>query len=163
MIIMGRQPVRFIAAHHRRIHKADNGIARRGAQPVLWTSIQVASYRGKFDVYSVDPLALADKIGCPVYLVHGTGDQLISTAHSENIRSAGRREEPLVRGRRPPCALDSSRETGIQRTPVKVFHGAAQRAMRGRQRATGKALRAKARRPSPVSRRPLWLTLNQPL
>lgn len=56
--------------------------------PVLWTSIQVASYRGKFDVYSVDPLALAGKMGCPVYLVHGTGDQLISTAHSENIYEA---------------------------------------------------------------------------
>jgi dipeptidyl aminopeptidase/acylaminoacyl peptidase len=56
--------------------------------PVLWTSIQVASYRGKFDVYSVDPLALAGKISCPVYLVHGTADQLIATAHSENIYEA---------------------------------------------------------------------------
>lgn len=27
-------------------------------------------------------------MGCPVYLVHGTGDQLISTAHSENIYEA---------------------------------------------------------------------------
>jgi dipeptidyl aminopeptidase/acylaminoacyl peptidase len=56
--------------------------------PVLWTSIQVASYRGKFDVYSVDPLALAAKIRCPVYLVHGTADQLIATAHSESIYEA---------------------------------------------------------------------------
>jgi fermentation-respiration switch protein FrsA (DUF1100 family) len=56
--------------------------------PVLWTAIQVANYRGKFDVHSVDPLALAARIKCPVYLVHGTADQLISTAHSECIYAA---------------------------------------------------------------------------
>jgi dipeptidyl aminopeptidase/acylaminoacyl peptidase len=56
--------------------------------PVLWTAIQVANYRGKFDVHSFDPLALAARIKCPVYLVHGTADQLISTAHSECIYAA---------------------------------------------------------------------------
>src|SRR5207253_3956236 len=30
--------------------------------PVVWTTIQVANYRGKFDVQAVDPLALADRI-----------------------------------------------------------------------------------------------------
>lgn len=70
--------------------------------PVLWTSIQVASYRGKFDVHSVDPLALAGKIRCPVYLVHGTADQLIATAHSENIYEAlgGEKEIWFVEGAR---------------------------------------------------------------
>jgi fermentation-respiration switch protein FrsA (DUF1100 family) len=56
--------------------------------PVLWTAIQVANYRGKFDVHSVDPLALAAKIKCPVYLVHGTADQLIATEHSKCIYEA---------------------------------------------------------------------------
>lgn len=56
--------------------------------PVLWTTIQVANYRGKFDVRSVDPLALAAQIKCPVYLVHGTADQLIAAAHSECIHAA---------------------------------------------------------------------------
>ncbi|HVG19164.1 MAG TPA: alpha/beta fold hydrolase [Blastocatellia bacterium] len=56
--------------------------------PVLWTTLQVANYRGKFDVRTVDPLTLAAQIKCPVFLVHGTADQLISTAHSENIYEA---------------------------------------------------------------------------
>ena len=56
--------------------------------PVVWTTIQVANYRGNFDVEAVDPLALAAKISCPVYLVHGTADQLISTSHSQNIHDA---------------------------------------------------------------------------
>ena len=56
--------------------------------PVVWTTIQVANYRGKFNVLAVDPLALAAKITCPVYLVHGTADQLISPAHSQNIHEA---------------------------------------------------------------------------
>ena len=70
--------------------------------PVLWTTIQVANYRGKFDVLSVDPLALAAQVGCPVYLVHGTADQLISTAHSENIYAAlgGEKEIWFVEGAR---------------------------------------------------------------
>jgi uncharacterized protein len=56
--------------------------------PVVWTTMRVANYRGKFDVLAVDPLALAAKITCPVYLVHGTADQLIATAHSQNIHDA---------------------------------------------------------------------------
>jgi pimeloyl-ACP methyl ester carboxylesterase len=63
--------------------------------PVVWTTIQVANYRGKFDVEAVDPLALAAKINCPVYLVHGTADQLISTLHSQNIHDALRGEKHL--------------------------------------------------------------------
>jgi fermentation-respiration switch protein FrsA (DUF1100 family) len=56
--------------------------------PVLWTTLQVANYRGKFDINTVDPLAVASKITCPVYLVHGTEDQLIDTEHSRNIHDA---------------------------------------------------------------------------
>ncbi|MEK6285198.1 MAG: alpha/beta fold hydrolase [Acidobacteriota bacterium] len=56
--------------------------------PVLWTTIQVANYRGSFDVHSVDPLALAARIKCPVYLVHGTADQVIASSHSESIHAA---------------------------------------------------------------------------
>ncbi len=70
--------------------------------PVLWTAIQVANYRGKFDVHSVDPLALAARIKCPVYLVHGTADQIIATSHSESIHSAltGEKEIWFVDGAR---------------------------------------------------------------
>jgi dipeptidyl aminopeptidase/acylaminoacyl peptidase len=70
--------------------------------PVLWTTIQVANYRGKFDVHSVDPLALAAQIKCPVYLVHGTADQTIAAAHSQNIYEAlrGERELWIVEGAR---------------------------------------------------------------
>jgi dipeptidyl aminopeptidase/acylaminoacyl peptidase len=56
--------------------------------PVLWSAIQMANYRGKFDVKTVDPLALAAEIKCPVFLAHGTADQLISTAHSQCIYDA---------------------------------------------------------------------------
>jgi dipeptidyl aminopeptidase/acylaminoacyl peptidase len=70
--------------------------------PVLWTTIHVANYRGKFDVQSVDPLSLAAQIKCPVYLVHGTADQLIATSHSETIYEAlgGEKEIWLVEGAR---------------------------------------------------------------
>jgi len=70
--------------------------------PVLWTTIQMANYRGKFDVHSVDPLALAAQIKCPVYLVHGTADQLIAAAHSESIYAAlgGEKEIWFVEGAR---------------------------------------------------------------
>src|SRR5262249_17333539 len=68
--------------------------------PVLWSAIQVANYRGKFDVHSVDPLALAAQIKCPVYLVHGTADQLITVSHSESIHEAlgGEKELWFVEG-----------------------------------------------------------------
>jgi fermentation-respiration switch protein FrsA (DUF1100 family) len=68
--------------------KRVTGLPGAVLNPVLWTTIQVANYRGSFDVHSVDPLALAAQIKCPVYLVHGTADQLIATAHSENIHAA---------------------------------------------------------------------------
>jgi fermentation-respiration switch protein FrsA (DUF1100 family) len=68
--------------------------------PVLWTTLQVANYRGKFDVKMVDPLALATQIKCPVFLVHGTADDLISTSHSENIYEAlsGKKDLWIVEG-----------------------------------------------------------------
>jgi dipeptidyl aminopeptidase/acylaminoacyl peptidase len=56
--------------------------------PMLWTTIQMANYRGKFDVESVDPLKLAVQIKCPVFLVHGSLDELITTNHSEDIHKA---------------------------------------------------------------------------
>lgn len=70
--------------------------------PVLWTTLQVANYRGKFDVKTVDPLTLAAQIKCPVFLVHGTADQLISIAHSENIHEAlgGEKALWIVKGAR---------------------------------------------------------------
>jgi uncharacterized protein len=70
--------------------------------PVLWTTLQVANYRGKFNVKTVDPLALAVRIKCPVSLVHGTADQLISTAHSKIIFEAltGDKEIWFVEGAR---------------------------------------------------------------
>jgi fermentation-respiration switch protein FrsA (DUF1100 family) len=85
--------------------------------PVLWTSIQVASYRGKFDVHSVDPLSLAGKISCPVYLVHGTADQLIATAHSENIFEAlgARKEIWFVEGARHARSMRHSKREYSER------------------------------------------------
>lgn len=70
--------------------------------PVVWTTIQVANYRGGFDVKAVDPLALAAQIKCPVFLVHGTADQLIATSHSQNIFDAlaGEKELWFVEGAR---------------------------------------------------------------
>jgi dipeptidyl aminopeptidase/acylaminoacyl peptidase len=70
--------------------------------PMMWTAIRVANYRGKFDVYSVDPLSLAARIKCPVYLVHGTADQLITTDHSKSIHSSlgGQKEIWFVEGAR---------------------------------------------------------------
>ncbi|MFP5262724.1 MAG: alpha/beta hydrolase [Blastocatellia bacterium] len=70
--------------------------------PVLWTTLQVANYRGKFDIKTVDPQTLAAQIKCPVFLVHGDADQLISTAHSENIYDAlgGEKHLWIVEGAR---------------------------------------------------------------
>jgi dipeptidyl aminopeptidase/acylaminoacyl peptidase len=70
--------------------------------PVLWTTLQVANYRGKFDIKTVEPLALAAEIKCPVSLVHGTADQLIATAHSQSIYDAlgGKKDLWFVEGGR---------------------------------------------------------------
>lgn len=85
--------------------------------PVLWTSIQVANYRGKFDFHSVDPLALANRIKCPVYLVHGTADQLIATTHSENIYEAlgGEKEIWFVEGARHARSIRHARREYSER------------------------------------------------
>ncbi|HEV8482789.1 MAG TPA: alpha/beta fold hydrolase [Blastocatellia bacterium] len=68
--------------------------------PVLWTTIRMANYRGKFNVESVDPLKHADQIKCPVFLVHGTEDQVIAANHSRDIHSAllGDKEIWIVEG-----------------------------------------------------------------
>lgn len=55
---------------------------------VLGPAFQVANYRGKFNVDEVDPLRLAAQIKSPVYLVHGTADQMIPVAHSQVIHDA---------------------------------------------------------------------------
>ena len=82
--------------------KRATGLPVAVLNPVLWTAIQVANYRGKFDVHSVDPLALAARIKCPVYLVHSTADQIIAASHSEIIHSAlgGEKEIWFVDGAR---------------------------------------------------------------
>ena len=68
--------------------------------PVMWTTIRMANYRGKFNVESVNPLKQAGKIKCPVFLVHGTEDQVIAHNHSRDIHSAllGDKEIWIVEG-----------------------------------------------------------------
>ena len=68
--------------------------------PVMWTARQMANYRGKFDVETIEPVALASQIKCPVFLLHGTADQLISTEHSLQIYDAlqGDKELWIVEG-----------------------------------------------------------------
>lgn len=56
--------------------------------PVLWTTTHIANYRGNFDIAAIEPVTLAAKIQCPVFLLHGTADQLISTEHSQAIYDA---------------------------------------------------------------------------
>lgn len=56
--------------------------------PVMWTARQMANYRGNFEIQLIEPVALAAKITCPVYLVHGTADQLIAVSHSQEIHEA---------------------------------------------------------------------------
>jgi fermentation-respiration switch protein FrsA (DUF1100 family) len=57
-------------------------------------------------------LALAAHIKCPVYLVHGTADQLISTSHSESIHKAlgGEKEIWFVEGARHARSIRRSRK-----------------------------------------------------
>ena len=57
-------------------------------RPLQWATFKVAQRRGRFDVRLVDPLALAAQITCPVYLVHGDADALISVEHSLRIFDA---------------------------------------------------------------------------
>ncbi|HEY6328628.1 MAG TPA: alpha/beta fold hydrolase, partial [Blastocatellia bacterium] len=80
--------------------------------PVLWTTIKMANYRGKFDIELVDPLSVAASITCPVYMVHGTADQLISPEHSEMIFGAltGKRELWMIKGARHARGVRHSRE-----------------------------------------------------
>jgi len=80
---------------------------------VLWTAIRMANYRGKFDVNAINPIDLAEQIKCPVTLVHGTADQLIATAHSENIHAdlGGKKEIWFVNGaRHARCARHAKQE-----------------------------------------------------
>ncbi|MFY9610492.1 MAG: alpha/beta fold hydrolase [Blastocatellia bacterium] len=79
--------------------------------PVLWTTIRVANYRGKFDIETVNPLELAARIQCPVSLVHGTKDQLIATVHSAQIYDAlgGDKEIWFVEGARHARSVRYSR------------------------------------------------------
>jgi dipeptidyl aminopeptidase/acylaminoacyl peptidase len=76
-------------------------LPRAVLDPVVWTTFQVAGYRGKFKA-DVTPLAQAGEISCPVFVVHGTADQLITTEHSQNIYDAlpGKKELWLVEGAR---------------------------------------------------------------
>lgn len=85
--------------------------------PVLWTTLQVANYRGKFDVKTVDPLTMAARIKCPVFLVHGAADQLISTSHSENIYEAlgGEKELWIVEGARHARSVRHAKREYSQR------------------------------------------------
>lgn len=75
--------------------------------PVLWPAIQLANYRGRFDVDSVDPLALAARITCPVCLIHGTADQVIAMSHSQCIYETlgGEKEIWFVEGARHARAI----------------------------------------------------------
>ena len=56
--------------------------------PLMWSAKRVANYRGKFDIETIEPARLAAQIKCPVFLIHGTADQLISIEHSKEIYNA---------------------------------------------------------------------------
>jgi dipeptidyl aminopeptidase/acylaminoacyl peptidase len=91
-------------------------------EPVLWPAFQVANYRGKFDVDMVEPLSLAKQIKCPVYLIHGTADDLISTDHSQNIYDAleTKKELWIVEGARHARSIRHSRKEYSERL-IKFF------------------------------------------
>jgi hypothetical protein len=97
-------------------------LPRTVLHPVLWTTMQVANYRGKFDIRTIDPQALARRITCPVYLVHGTADQLIGHEHSANIHEAlqGDKEIWLVRGARHARSARYAKEEYSERL-VRFF------------------------------------------
>jgi dipeptidyl aminopeptidase/acylaminoacyl peptidase len=79
--------------------------------PVIWTTIRVANYRGKFDVETINPFVLAALIKCPVSLVHGTSDLVIAMAHSEQIYGAlgGEKQIWIVEGARHARAIRHAR------------------------------------------------------
>lgn len=83
------------------------GLPEAVLNPFLWTSKKMANYRGRFDVESVAPVNLAPHIRCPVFLVHGSADQLVKRAHSESIYRAlaGNREIWIVEGARHARAV----------------------------------------------------------
>lgn len=91
-------------------------------ETVLWPAFHVANYRGKFDVDMVEPLALAKQIKCPVYLIHGTADDLISTDHSQNIYDAleTKKELWIVEGARHARSIQHSRNEYSERL-IKFF------------------------------------------
>lgn len=91
--------------------KRATGLPGAVLNPVLWATIQVANYRGSFDVHSVDPLALAAQIKCPVYLVHGTADKVIASSHSESIHAVlgGQKEIWFVEGARHARSIRHAR------------------------------------------------------
>ncbi len=64
------------------------GLPSAALIPLMWSAKRVANYRGKFDIEAIEPGRLAAQIKCPVFLVHGTADQLISVAHSKEIYNA---------------------------------------------------------------------------
>ncbi|MBI3652947.1 MAG: alpha/beta fold hydrolase [Acidobacteria bacterium] len=68
--------------------------------PMMWTAKHMANYRGNFDMETIEPALLAAKIQCPVFLIHGTADQLIATEHSQMIYDAltGDKELWIVKG-----------------------------------------------------------------
>lgn len=79
--------------------------------PVMWTTVRVANYRGNFNLETINPFALAAQITCPVTLVHGTSDLMIATAHSEQIYDAlgGEKQIWLVEGARHARASSHAR------------------------------------------------------
>lgn len=56
--------------------------------PLTWAAEMVAGYRGNFTVGDVSPLAAAEKITCPVQLVHGLADDFVRPHHSEALFEA---------------------------------------------------------------------------
>ena len=56
--------------------------------PVQWAAISLAERRGRFRAADVDPCALAAKVTCPVYVVHGEADIFTNVDHSRKIFEA---------------------------------------------------------------------------
>lgn len=56
--------------------------------PVQWAALQLAERRGRFKARDVDPCALAAKVSCPVYVVHGEADIFTNVEHSRRIFEA---------------------------------------------------------------------------